>query len=332
MRAPVTAMSAVGAAISPANRAKMKNMDDSMAHSGEVLAGLELPGWKSWLGGTAAVLLSALFLVSGVWKISDVPGWAVRLSQFKVPQIWTLPATLLLSIGETFAGVLILIPRFRRWGAWLTAFLLVVFMAYIGANYNALRGADCSCFPLVKRAVGPGFFAGDGVMLLLAALAGLWAKRSASLRSAGLVLGAVVVFALVSYGVEVTHASGVKAPDSVLVDGKPVSLQHGRIFVYFFNPECMHCLEAGKKLAHLSWGETQFIGVATEQPQFAAGFMQTTGLKGVVSTDLQILRKTFPFVDPPAGVALENGHEKAMLTQFEGAEPAATLKNLGFAN
>jgi hypothetical protein len=72
--------------------------------------------------------------------------------------------------------------------------------------------------------------------------------------------------------------------------------------------------------------------VATEQPQFAQFFMQATGLKGVVSTDLALLRKTFPFTDPPAGVALENGHERAALAQFEGEEPAATLKKLGFAN
>lgn len=310
----------------------MRIMDDSMAQSGDMLARFEMPGWKSWLSGIAAVLTAALFLAAGLWKITDAPGMAVRLAQLKVPQQLSLPAAVLLGIVETFSGVLILVPRFRRWGAWLTAGLLAVFMLYIGVNYNALHGADCSCFPWLKRAVGPGFFLGDAAMLLLAVLAGLWAKRSRNLRGAALVLGAVVVFALVSYGVEVNHASGVKAPDSVIVDGKPFSLQQGRVFVYFFNPECMHCLEAGRKLAKLSWGGTQFVGVATEQPQFAQGFMQTTGLKGPVSTDIQILRKTFPFVDPPAGVALENGRERGMLTQFEGEEPAATLKKLGFVN
>ncbi len=45
-------------------------------------------------------------------------------------------------------------PRFRRWGAWLTGLLLVAFMLYIGYYYNVLRGAECSCFPWLKRAVG----------------------------------------------------------------------------------------------------------------------------------------------------------------------------------
>jgi hypothetical protein len=254
------------------------------------------------------------------------------LAQMKVPQELSLAAALLLGIVETFSAVLILVPRFRRWGSWLTSLLLIVFMIYVGLNYTALHGAECQCFPWLKRAVGPGFFVGDGVMLFLAVLAGLWSKRSENLRNASLVLGAVVVFALVSYGMAATHNSGVKAPDSVTVDGKPYSLQQGRVFIYFFNPECMHCLDAAKRMAKLNWGDTQLVGVATEQPQYGQYFMQTTGLKGVVSTDLAVLKKTFPFGDPPAGVALENGHEKAALTQFEGDEPAATLKKLGFAN
>ena len=307
-------------------------MDDSMAHSGDMLARFELPGWKTWVGGTAAVLVAALFLVSGVWKITDAPGAAVRLAQAKVPQNLSLLAAVLLGIAETFAAVLILVPRFRRWGAWLIGLLLVVFMIYIGAYYNVLRGEECSCFPWLKRAVGPGFFIGDGLMLCLAVLAGIWAKRSENIRGATLILGAVTVFALVSYGVAATRNTGLKAPDTVTVDGKPYSLQQGKVFIFFFNPECLHCLDAGKRMAKLNWGDTKLISVPTEQPQFAPNFMRSTQLPGVVSLDAALLRKTFSFVDTPAGVALENGHEKAALSQFEGEEPAATLKKLGFAN
>ena len=310
----------------------MRFMDDSIAHPADALARFELAGWKTWVGVAAAVLTSALFLVAGLWKITDAPAAAVRLAQAKVPEQLSLAAALVLGIVETFAGVLVLVPRFRRWGATLGGLLLVVFMIYIGVNYEALRGAECSCFPWVKRAVGPGFFIGDGVMLGLAALAGFWAKPSESRRSAILILGAVTVFALVSYGVAATRNTGVKAPDSVTVDGKPYSLQQGKIFIYFFNPECLHCLDAGKRMAKLNWGDTRIVAVPTEQPQFAPGFMQRTQLPGVVSTDLALLRKTFSFTDTPAGVAIENGHQKAALSQFDGEEPGATLKKLGFAN
>src|ERR1700692_3605556 len=136
------AKSAVCAPISPENKAKMKIMDDSMAHSGDMLARFELAGWKSWLSGAAAVLTAVLFLAAGIWKITDAPGAAVRLAQMKVPQNLSLAAALLLGIAETFSAVLILVPRFRRWGSWLTASLLAVFMVYVGINYTALHGAE----------------------------------------------------------------------------------------------------------------------------------------------------------------------------------------------
>src|SRR5258707_10783874 len=85
-------MSAIWAPISPENRARMRIMDDSMAHSGDMLSRFELPSWKSWLNWTGALLTSALFLSAGLWKITDAPGMAVRLAQLKVPQGLTLPS------------------------------------------------------------------------------------------------------------------------------------------------------------------------------------------------------------------------------------------------
>jgi hypothetical protein len=208
--------------------------------------------------------------------------------------------------------------------------MLIVFMIYVGYHYEALRGADCSCFPWVKRAVGPGFFIGDAIMLALAAVAGWWAKPSVGMRNAGLVLGVVTVFGLVSHGVAITRQSGARAPASIAVDGQPFSLHEGKVFLYFFDPECSHCLEAGRKMAVLNWGDTRFVGVPTVQPQFAAGFMRRTGLKGGISNDAEMLRKALPFPTTPAAVAVENGRQKALLMQFEGEEPAATLAKLGF--
>ncbi len=305
-------------------------MNHSMAQPERALASLDLPGWKTALCWVAAILISLAFLISGLWKITDAPGAAVRMAQVRIPETLSLPSAIFFGIAETFTGVLLLVPRFRRWGAWLGSLLLLAFLVYFAINYNALRGAECSCFPWVKRLVGPGFFVGDAIMLVLAVVAGIWARRSHSLRSAALVLGAVVVFALVSYGVEVTRQTGVKAPDYVTVDGKPYSLQYGKIFIYYFDPECLHCLDAGKRMAKLNWGDTKLVAVPIEQARFAPGFMQDTGLKGVISPDVQVLKKVFPFVSAPAGVALENGREKMALTQFDGEEPGATLKKLGF--
>jgi hypothetical protein len=66
-------------------------------------------------------------------------------------------------------------------------------------------------------------------------------------------------------------------------------------------------------------------------PQFAPQFLADTGLKAVISPDVEILRKVFPVAGSPSAVALENGRQKAALTNFDNDEPGATLQKLGFA-
>ena len=155
-----------------------------MAHPGESTTSLDLPAWKALISHFAAVLLAVLFVASGVWKILDPFTWRTMVEQLGVPYAFSLPLAIGLGIVETLGGVLVLVPRFRRWGAWITIALLVVFMLYIGANYNALAGKDCSCFPWVKRTVSPGFFVGDAIMLLLGAAAWIWSRRPEGVRGA----------------------------------------------------------------------------------------------------------------------------------------------------
>jgi uncharacterized membrane protein YphA (DoxX/SURF4 family) len=301
-----------------------------MAQPHQGLAELELPSWKTTLSWAGAILLALVFLVSGLWKLTDAPGAAVRMAQARVPQSLSLAAAIGFGIAETFTAVLLLAPRFRRWGAWLSGALLIAFMIFIGINYNALRGAECSCFPWVKRAVGPGFFIGDGIMLALAVVAGLWARRAQGMRTAMLILGVVTLCAAGSYGVAAMRQTGTKAPDTVTVNGKPYSLQEGKILIFYFDPECLHCLDAAKRMSKMNWGDTRIVAVPINVPQFAQGFLDDTHLKAVLSNDLPQLKKIFPFVSAPAGVALVNGREKMALTQFDDPEPADTLKKLGF--
>jgi uncharacterized membrane protein YphA (DoxX/SURF4 family) len=305
-----------------------------IAVPGDASLMLEKPyGWRAVITWTAAILISIVFLVAGLWKLTDPMGAAARLAQAKVPESLSVFTAVGLGTLETFTGVLLLIPRFRRWGAILGTFLLGAFMVFIAIHYNELRGVDCSCFPWVKRAVGPAFFAGDGAMMLLAIAAGVWVRASRGIRPAAVILGAVAVFALASFGLASTRHTGTKAPAAITAeDGHSLPLGEGKVFVYFFNPQCLHCLEAGRRLAALNWGNTRFIGVPTENPQFGDWFMGKAGLtgKGLVSKDLALLQKTFPFDTPPAGVAIENGYEKAMLLQFEDKEPSATLLKIGF--
>ena len=294
------------------------------------LSNVERPSWKTALNWVAAVCTALLFLTSGIWKITDLPRWAVMLHQFKVPENLTLASAFLLGVTETVAGVLVLVPRFRRWGAWLATLLLLVFMIYVGIFYSDLAGKDCSCFPLVKRAVNPMFFVEDGAMVGLSVLAALWARRPESLKIAGIIVGVVVVFAAVSLGVAEGPHKGVLAPATITVEGKPFSLEEGKIYIFFFDPMCLHCLEAAKKMSQMNWGDTKLVVVPVSTPQFAHDFLHDAKLTAGVSNDLKLLKETFPFVSAPAGVAIEDGREKVKTPQFGNIEPEATLRKIHF--
>jgi hypothetical protein len=200
----------------------------------------------------------------------------------------------------------------------------------MGLFYSALSGEECNCFPWIKRVVGPAFFIGDAIMLLLALAAGWWARPSQGLRNAMIVFGAVCVFAGVSYGVIAARRNLVSAPDSVMVDGKPFPLHRGRVFLFFFNPECLHCSHAAQDLAKLNWGQTSIIAVTTQTPEFAKEFLDSTGLPGRLTTDVEELRKAFSFVAVPFGVALENGRQREAFTSFDPQATATALRKMGF--
>lgn len=290
---------------------------------------LDTSAWKTVVSHLAAIATALLFLSAGVWKIVEPLNWISMVEQLKVPYQVSTVVTLLLGISETLAGVLVLVPRFRRWGAMLAVALLLVFMLYVGVNYSELVGKDCSCFPWMKRAINPAFFFEDAVMVGLGVLAWLWARKPESLRTAFVILGIVSVFASVSYGVNATRLSGTRAPENITLDGQPASLQHGRVFIYFYDPQCSHCEAAAKKMSKYNFGATRVVGVATASPQWAASFLHDTNFKAATSKDLEILKKAFPFGDAPYGVVLENGRQKGAVSRFEGDEPAATLKKLG---
>jgi uncharacterized membrane protein YphA (DoxX/SURF4 family) len=305
-------------------------MDHSMAQA-EDASGLRIPAaWKFTVGSISAVLLGLLFIIAGVWKITDPFAAAERMRQALVPAPLSLAAAVGFGAAETVAGAWLIVPRFRRWGAWLSALLLIAFMIYIAVNYGPLRGEDCNCFPWVRRAVGPAFFISDAIMLLMAVAGGVWSRPASGRRSAAMVVGVVAVFALVSLGVAAVRQSTVTAPPSILVEGQPFSLERGRVFIYFFDPECGHCDLAARQMSRYRWRNVSVISVPTAQPQFARDFIQATGFASRISTDVQRLRETFRFLDPPYAVALENGRLRAAISRFEGNEPEQTLRRLGF--
>lgn len=296
---------------------------------------IDLAGWKRAVSIISAILLGLLFLISGGWKVTDPFATGELLVQAQVPSGWGTIGAAALGTIELFTAFLLFVPRFRRWGGMLAAALLVFFIGWVGYYYSVLVGQECSCFPFIKRAVGPNFFIGDAVMLLMAIFAWIWSARSPTsrmIRPAIIALAALVVFAGMGYGVNAARRTGLEAPSPIAVDGQSQSIAQGKVFLFFFDPECMHCNEAARHMSKYNWGDAKVIAIPTRVQQFAGAFLQDTGLKAPVSLESDRLRKVFQFVDPPYAVALEDGHQKAAFdqAQFTESEPAASLKKLGF--
>jgi len=288
-------------------------------------------GRRAKAGAVCAAILSLLFLVSGIWKLTDLEATAERMTQALIPTPLSLPTAFAAAIFETFAGVLLLIPRFRRWGAWLSGGMLIAFMIYIGVLYQRLSGDECNCFPWIQRVVGPAFFVGDAAMLALALAAGWWSTRSTGLRRAAAILACACLAAGGSYGVSLIGRGRADAPDTAMADGQPTPLRRGRVLLYFFDPECTHCLAVAREMSKRSWGDTRVLVLATRVPQFAAPFLQDSGLRAAISPDAERLRKFFPFADPPYAVALDRGKAVATFNsgQLESETYYATLQRLG---
>jgi uncharacterized membrane protein YphA (DoxX/SURF4 family) len=291
---------------------------------------LEMPAWKTIVSHVAAVAVAIIFLGAGIGKIV-VPYLVQQLfEQLLIPAWASMPLVVALGILETTGGILVLIPRYRRIGAGLITLLLIAFIGYIGIRYQALVGRDCSCFPWLKRTVNPAFFAEDGAMLACSLIAGWLAHKTASLRLPIISLAVVAGVSAASFGYNMMQQTGVQVPASITVDGKPYNLREGRVFLWFFDPQCSHCEDAAKHMSTYKWkDDVTVISFPTQQPQWADGFLHDTKFKSRVSPDTEQLRKLFVFTSPPYGAFVVNGRVKGIVSHYDPPQPEAELRALG---
>jgi uncharacterized membrane protein YphA (DoxX/SURF4 family) len=313
-------------------RLQLRDMTSQVVSAAD-LPELSTSSWKNHVALVAGILLGLIFLIAGAWKVLDPFKTGELLEQAKVPAGFGVLGAASLGTLELLAAFFLFTPRFRRWGGLLGGALMLFFIGWVGYYYQNLVGQECSCFPLIKRAIGPGFFVGDGVMLLLAAVAFFWAPvLNKSLRVPLIAFATLAVAATASYAWGASQHTGLEAPSPIIVDGKPQSIRDGHVFLFFYDPVCMHCNAAAKFMSGFNWGDTKVIAIPTTMPEFAAGFLHDNGLKAGTALEVEKLRKTFQFVDPPFGIALVDGREKAAFgqAQFTPPAPQADLKKLGF--
>lgn len=290
-------------------------------------------GWKRTAATVCAIVLGFIFLVSGGWKVLSPFQAGQVLEQAQVPAGWGVTGASVLGTVELFAAFLLFTPRLRKWGGALGSLLLLFFIAWVGYYYPVLVGHDCSCFPIIKRTVGPNFFVGDGIMLLLGIVAWAWSPGlMRSVRIPAIAFAILAVVAGSSFAINNANRQNVQVPVPVMVNGQPTDLTHGKVFLFFYDPSCMYCDASSRFLSKLNWDDTKIVAIPTVNPQWAGQFLHDTGLKALTSLDLAKLRKAFPFVDPPYGVALVDGHVKEMFgqAQLKPPVPEPDLKKLGF--
>jgi hypothetical protein len=297
----------------------------SVAHANE-------PRWQHWVGSAAAILMAIPWLVAGAWKLTAVSEFQLMLTQMLVPVSLSLAGTIAVIMGDLTAAVLLLRPAWRRLGGLFSAGLLIIFMAYFAINYETLKGADCSCFPWLKRTVGPVFFWTDGAMLALSGVAAWFAPPLRKLQGAAKAVAAIAAVAFVALAIDrALPQPDADVPAAIKTDEGELSLRQGDVFLYFFNPLCPHCEDAAKRMALLDWKAT-FVGVPTQDYQFGPGFVGDTGLKNVKLTpDLDLLKEKFPFSDVPYAVALKNGRVVERFRFFEDPELSDKIRELGLA-
>jgi uncharacterized membrane protein YphA (DoxX/SURF4 family) len=307
-------------------------MADTVVAAAGNTAPSKTASWKRTAASVCAILLGVVFLVSGGWKLLSPLKTGELLEQAQVPAGLGVLGAAALAVLELLAAFLLFVPRFRRWGGLLGSALMIFFMSWIGYYYSVLVGRECSCFPIVKRTVGPGFFVGDAVLLLLAITAFAWSPRARGWKVPVIACAALVIAAGASVFANASAQQNAQVPVPVVVDGKPQNLAVGKVFLFFYDPSCMHCDAASKFMSTLNWGDTRIVAIPTINPQWAASFLHDTKLKASTSLELDKLKKAFPFVDPPFGVALNDGRVKETFgqAQFNEPSPAPDLKKLGF--
>jgi len=112
------------------------------------LNGIRAPRLLSpWLTIRVQLGLAAVFIVAAVAKISDPPGFAHEISNYKLlPAAAINPLALWLPWLEMVIGICFFLGVYRRTAGRIAAVLLIVFIGAISINLARGRPVDCGCF------------------------------------------------------------------------------------------------------------------------------------------------------------------------------------------
>ncbi len=286
-----------------------------------------------------SLALAGIFIVAGVWKLSAPALAGIRLVEVGVPSAWGLPLAVLLGSFEVFSGVLLLWPRYRRWGALLVAVMLGIFMAYMGARYTTLKGTACGCLPGRSKGLGVGFFIEDGLMLAAAVAVFVLARPAAERARAWLLKPAIALALILAAAigwaaVERTVLAGGSSLTINVMDRSrrtaPMQLApRSATLIYFFNAQCLDCKHASAEIARLRFS-VPLIAVPDAQPETGYEYLDNAGIKNVlVSTDYFNLSSRLHLNRVPALYVVRGGAPQTVIVDFERQRFENTLREFG---
>jgi uncharacterized membrane protein len=152
----------------------------------------------SW---TVSMALALVFGASAVIKFVDFSEFRGALENYRVvPEELSLPASVIVPVGELAGAVGLLVQRFHAAAAMLLIFLVAIFTAAIALNL--MRGRlyiDCGCFgPMLRQPLSNWLLARNGVIILFCALILMpnGARAMNSLDFATITLGATTLVLL----------------------------------------------------------------------------------------------------------------------------------------
>jgi uncharacterized membrane protein YphA (DoxX/SURF4 family) len=102
---------------------------------------------SEWLTVRVQFVLAAFFVVAGLAKIADPPGFAHEIHNFGlVPGTFVNAMALVLPWLEVITGAALFLGIARRSSARILGILLIVFIVALSINLARGKPVDCGCF------------------------------------------------------------------------------------------------------------------------------------------------------------------------------------------
>ena len=103
------------------------------------------PTYQRWVYRSIRMLLGAVFLATGFFKILDPSGFAVLIEAYGIiPEDAVMAAAFLLAVFEMLSGLGLILDM--RYSLSLIAGLLCLFLAVLGYGMYLGLDIDCGCF------------------------------------------------------------------------------------------------------------------------------------------------------------------------------------------